>query len=73
MKEELRELLYKYIDRSNELQESYDEAEENDDDTETIECLQRQCRIMIAELWNVMVKVGALDNDEVDFGSIKRR
>ena len=73
MKEELRELMYTYDERYEKLLKEYEEAKESDDDEAMIigEALQRQCRIMTAELWHVMVKVGALDEEEIEFGSIK--
>lgn len=75
MKDELRNLMYSYSDRYKKLVKEYCEAldNHNQDDIETIKALQRQCRIMIAELWHVMVKVGALDEEEIEFGSIKKR
>lgn len=73
MTEELRELMYTYSDRYEKLLNEYDEAKELDDEEAMIisKALQRQCRIMTAELWHVMVKVGALDEEEILFGSIK--
>lgn len=75
MRDELRGLLYLYLDRYERLAKEYYEAldDHNQDDIDTIKVLQRQCRIMTAELWHVMVKVGALDEEEIEFGSIKKR
>ncbi|AMM44988.1 hypothetical protein SP15_188 [Bacillus phage SP-15] len=72
---ELRELMYRYTDRQTKLINEYKEAKE-DNDVEaqvTNEVLQRQCRIMIAELFTTMKAVGALDEEELEFGSIKSR
>ena len=73
VKDEIRNLMHKYIDRQEKLREEYVEAKEDNDvdGMLTSECLQRQCRIMIAELWHTMVKIGALDQEEIEFGSIK--
>lgn len=71
---ELRRLLYDYDDRYVRLQKNYLEAKDENDQAgmDTCKALQSQCRVMIAELWHVMVKVGALDEEEIEFGSIKK-
>ena len=73
MTEELRELMHTYTDRYAKLLSEYEESKESNDDEAMIisKALQKQCRIMTAELWHVMVKVGALDDEEIEFGSIK--
>lgn len=75
MREELRKLMYSYTDRYEKLEREYDEARSsnNRESMISIRKLQRQSRLMIAELWLVMVKVGALDEEEIEFGSIKKR
>lgn len=67
--------MHEYSDRSQRLREEYKESKESGDEEAVIisKALQRQCRIMTAELWNVMVTVGALDAEEIEFGGIKVR
>lgn len=72
--EELRYLMDSYSDKSTKLEKERIEAKE-DGDIEgelTAECLQRQNRIMIAELFQVMKNLGVLDEEEIEFGSVKR-
>lgn len=71
-KNEIRELMHTYIDRQRKLERELDELMDDEDET-IVKCLQRQCRIMIAELFHVMKSIGALDEEEIEFGSIKKK
>jgi hypothetical protein len=73
--EELRELMQTYVDGSAKLDKEYEEAkaENNEEDKHVIEVLQRQRRIMIAQLFKVMTFVGALDDEEIEIGAFKGR
>lgn len=75
MNEPLRELMYMYLDRLEKLKKEEVEAKKNGykEDVNVCKALKRQCRIMTAELWHKMVEVGALDEEEIEFGSIKPR
>lgn len=70
---ELRDLMDLYDKRYNELESDRKEAKEDEDfeGLGTIECLQRQCRVMRAELFKSMKSIGILDEEEVAFGGIK--
>ena len=70
---ELRKLMNKYDDRYDKLERERQEAkrEESVEDELTIEAMQRQCRIMIAELFQTMKALNVLDDEEVEYGGIK--
>lgn len=70
---ELRELMHKYIDRRKSIEKERKEAKEMEDydALSSADCMIVQCNKMITELWQVMVRVGALDEEEIEFGSIK--
>lgn len=57
---ELKNLMDLYIKRYEKLESERQEAKqsENLNDQMTVECLQRQCRIMIAELFKTMKNLG---------------
>lgn len=70
---ELRNLMDLYDKRYDKLESERKEAKEDNDidGLITVECLQRQCRIMIAELFKTMKNIGVLDEEEITFGGIK--
>lgn len=70
---ELRELMEVYCNRLDKLEEERQEAKQDDnfEDEITVEVLQRQCRIMISQLFTTMKNIGVLDEEEVEFGSVK--
>lgn len=72
---ELRKLMDKYCDRYEKLESERKEAKEDEnwDDVDTVEVMQRQCRIMIAELFHTMKALGVLDEEEVEYGDIKNK
>lgn len=71
---ELRSLMDKYNNRYLKLEEERQEAKDWDDtDGEmAIEVLQRQCRIMTAELFKTMKNLGVLDEEEIKYGGINK-
>lgn len=72
---ELRSLMDKYDEQYQELERSRKEAKRDDnvEDEMTIEVLQRQCRVMRAELFQTMKNLNVLDEEEVLYGGIKRK
>lgn len=70
---ELRDLMDLYDERYNELERSRQEAKKEGDleHKSTVELMQRQCRIMIAELFTTMKNLNVLDEEEISFGAIK--
>ena len=70
----LRDLMDLYDKRYEKIESERQEAkrEENYDDEIIAECLQRQCRIMRAELFETMEELNVLDEEEVMFGGIKK-
>lgn len=72
---ELRDLMHLYDERCMKIELDRLEAKESEDfESEIInECLQRQCRIMRAELFKTMKKLGVLDEEEVLYGGIKNK
>ena len=70
---ELRNLMDLYDKRYDKLEVERKEAKEEEDfeGVGTLECLQRQCRIMRAELFKTMKNIGVLDDEEIEFGGIK--
>lgn len=71
---ELRELMNTYHARQqkiyNEIQEA--KADEDVDAELTGKALYRQMRVVIAELFKTMKALGILDEEEIEFGGIKR-
>lgn len=70
---ELRNLMSLYIESQRKLNRELAEAEHHEwyEDVVSIKCLQRQCRIMIAQLFETMKNLSVLDEEEIEFGSIK--
>jgi len=71
---ELRNLMNTYIKRQEKLKNEIEEAKRDGDvDGElTGEVLYRQMRHVIAELFQVMKRIGILDDDEIAFGCVKQ-
>lgn len=75
LERELRDLMDLYDKRYEKLESERQEVK-NDEDVDaemTIECLQRQCRIMRAELFKTMKNLSVLDEEEVLYGGIKNK
>lgn len=72
---ELRDLMELYDVRYMKLEVDRREAKEAGqlEQKIIIECLQRQCRIMRAELFKAMKKLGVLDEEEVKYGGVKNK
>lgn len=70
---ELRDLMELYDKRYNELESERKEAKEDEnwDAVDTIEVMQRQHRIMTAQLFKTMKNLGVLDEEEIEYGGIK--
>lgn len=70
---ELRNLMDSYIKRQERLYKEIEEAKQNGDvDAELIgEALYKQMRHVIAELFQTMKRIGILDDEEVEFGTVK--
>ena len=70
---ELRNLMDLYIKRKDKLYKEIEEAKRDGDvDGElTGKVLYKQMRIVIAELFQTMKKIGVLDDEEIEFGDIK--
>jgi hypothetical protein len=75
VEEELRRLMDLYCDRGLRLEKERKEAKryEDYDGVDTVDVLQRQCRKMIAELFQTMKRLGLLDEEEIAFGGIKKK
>lgn len=70
---ELRDLMDTYHQYQEQLNKEYLDAKKHDDwdGIDTIAVLQRQARIMVAELFKTMKRLGVLDEEEVLYGGIK--
>lgn len=71
---ELRSLMDKYDERYLKLENERQEAKIRNmiDNELNIEALQRQCRIMTAELFATMKNLNILDEEEVKYGGINK-
>lgn len=71
---ELRNLMNTYIKRQEKLQNEIEEAKRDGDVNSELtgEALYRQMRHVIAELFQVMKRIGILDDDEIAFGCVKQ-
>jgi hypothetical protein len=69
---ELRNLLDLYWDRYLKLCKEKKECLD-DEEKITIEVLQRQCRMMMAELLHTMKRLNVLDEEEIDMGAVKNK
>lgn len=71
---EFRNLMNSYINRQEKIYKEIEEAKRDGDvDAElTGEALYKQMRHVIAELFQTMKRVGILDEEEVEFGSVKK-
>lgn len=68
----LRDLMNMYSDRLDRLNKVENETL-TQYDKNICEALQRQCRIMIAELFQTMKQLHVLDDEEKEIGGIKKR
>jgi hypothetical protein len=69
---ELRNLMDLYWNRYLKLCQEKKECLDDEEEM-TIEVLQRQCRIMTAELFQTMKRMNILDEEEIELGAIKNK
>lgn len=69
---ELRGLMNLYLKRLAKLDEEKQECLDDEEEM-TLEVLQIQCRVMIAELFQTMKRLNVLDEEEIEFGAIKKK